>query len=70
VGGTPPGGMMKVGRFFDPLRIIKHAKFHFYKMNILRAMKWVQERGFAFVMHMAFTTLPCTSALASDLRLK
>jgi hypothetical protein len=25
-----------------------------------------QKEGFAFEMHMALTTLPCTSALASD----
>ena len=64
-GGTPKGGMMKLGILVDVLDVMNHAKFHLHKMNILRASGG-QKRGFAFEMHMALTTLPCASALASD----
>ena len=59
------GGMMKLGTFIDPPDVINHASFHPYMVNTLRRSGG-QKRGFAFEMHMALTTLPCASALASD----
>jgi hypothetical protein len=66
VGAEPPlGGMMKLCTFVDPLDVMNHTTFHHHMMNILRASRGRKTR-FAIEMHMALTTLPCTSALASD----
>ena len=35
-GGTPMGGMMKLGIFIDPPDVMNHASFHLYMMNTLR----------------------------------
>jgi hypothetical protein len=57
---------MKLGTFVDVLDVMNHAKFHLHKMNILRSSGG-HKRGFPFEMHMALTTLPCATALASDI---
>jgi hypothetical protein len=64
-GGTPIGGMNKVGTFVDVLDVVNHACFH------LRVMHYLRDgvgsiKGFAFEMRMTLTTLLCASALASD----
>jgi hypothetical protein len=64
-GGTPEGGSMKFCTFAESLDVIKCANFHVYLMINLRA-RWGQKWAFPFEMHMALTTLPCATALASD----
>jgi hypothetical protein len=64
-GGTPSGGMMKLGTFIDLLDVINHANFNLHMMIILRA-SGESKRGFAFEMHLVLTTLPCATALTSD----
>jgi hypothetical protein len=56
---------MKLGTFIDPLDVMNHANFHLYTRIILR-VSGDQKRGFAFEMHLALTTPPCATALASD----
>jgi hypothetical protein len=60
------GGMMKLGTFLDILDVINHTSFHRRVMNTLRASGG-SKRAFPFEMHMALTTLPCASGLASDI---
>jgi hypothetical protein len=60
------GCMMKLGTFVDPPDVMNHANFHLHQMNNLRASGGRQIRGFPFEMHMALTTMPCATALASD----
>jgi hypothetical protein len=62
---TPVGGMMKLATFVEPLDVINHANFHLKEMNSLQ-MSGGSKRGFAFEMQLALTTLPCATALASD----
>jgi hypothetical protein len=64
-GGTPEGGSMKFCTFVESLDVIKCANFHVYLMINLRA-RWGSKMSFSFEMHMALTTLPCATALASD----
>jgi hypothetical protein len=56
-------GVMKLGKFIDPLDVMNHANGHRHTMIILRASGY-QKRGFAFEMHLALTLL-CATALAS-----
>jgi hypothetical protein len=51
--------MMILGTFVDVTDVMNYAMFHLRVMSSLRA-------GGGSKMHMALTTLPCASALASD----
>jgi hypothetical protein len=53
-GGTPLGGVMKLGTFVHPPDVVNHANFHLYVMNILQASGG--QKRFAFEMHLALTT--------------
>jgi hypothetical protein len=66
-GGTPEGGWMKFRTVVESLDVIKCANFYVYLMINLRA-RWGSKMSFSFEMHMALTTLPCATALASDVR--
>jgi hypothetical protein len=68
-GGTPEGGLMKFCTFVESLDLIKCANFHVYLMINLRA-RWGSKISFSLEMHMALTTLPCASALASDIAVR
>jgi hypothetical protein len=64
-GRTPSGGMRKLCKFVEHLDVMNHAIFHLHMMNSLQASRG-SKRGFRFEMHMALTTVPCTTSLASD----
>jgi hypothetical protein len=63
--GTPVGGMMKLDTFVELSDLMNRANFHLCLMSSLWASEG-SKRGFSFEMHMALTTLPCATALASD----
>jgi hypothetical protein len=56
---------MKLDSFIDSMDVIIHAIFHLHMMDILR-VSGGQNRGFISEVHMALTTSPCATALASD----
>jgi hypothetical protein len=57
---------MKLGTLVDVPDVINHVNFH-VRVNSCLGASGGQKGGFAFEMHMALTTLPCASALASDI---
>jgi hypothetical protein len=64
-GGTPAGGMMKLDTSVELPDAMNRANLYICLMCSLRASRG-QKTGFPFEMHMAVTTLPCATALASD----
>jgi hypothetical protein len=58
-GETPVGSMMKLGIVVKPLNVMNRANFH---LNLVASLqrRGGQTRRFAFGMHLALTTLPCT----------
>jgi hypothetical protein len=43
-GGTPEGGMMKLGTFVDTPDVMTHANFHLHLMNTFRASRESKKR--------------------------
>jgi hypothetical protein len=59
-GGTPSGGMMKLGTVVELPNVMYRAKFHSCLMNSLRASGG-QRRGSHLELH-AHSTVPCATA--------
>jgi hypothetical protein len=61
---TSARSLMTFSKFVEPQDLKNHYKFHpiWWIVCKLESQKW----GFPFDLHLALTTLPCATALASD----
>jgi hypothetical protein len=64
-GVTPVGSVMKLGTVVELPDVINRARFHLDWMSFF-VLARVKIWGFPFEMHMALTTLPCSTVLSSD----